>query len=113
MEQLGSGMSRILKVYDKSIFNISGHFIKVEFPFSVPKDNKIIAIGDEIGDDNGDENKVLEVLRIEPAITAKKLSETINMSPRKISRIIKGLREKGIIVRVGSDRKGYWEIKEK
>lgn len=35
VEQLGSGMSRILKVYDKSIFNISEHFIKVEFPFSV------------------------------------------------------------------------------
>lgn len=113
VEQLGSGMSRILKVYDKSIFNISEHFIKVEFPFFVPKNNQIIAIGDEIGDDNGDENKVLEVLRIEPAITAKKLSETINMSPRKISRIIKKLREKGRIVRVGSDRKGYWEIKEK
>jgi len=117
VEQLGSGMSRILKVYDKSIFNISEHFIKVEFPFPVQKNNQIIAIGDEIGDeigdDNGDENKVLEVLRIEPAITAKKLSETINMSPRKISRIIKELRETGRIVRVGSDRKGYWEIKEK
>ncbi len=37
-EQLGSGMSRILKMYDKSIFNISEHFIKVEFPFSVPKE---------------------------------------------------------------------------
>lgn len=113
VEQLGSGMSRILKVYDKSIFNISEHFIKVEFPFPVQKNSQIIAIGDEIGDDNGDENKVLEVLRIEPAITAKKLSETINMSPRKISRIIKELRETGRIVRVGSDRKGYWEIKEK
>lgn len=28
VEQLGSGMSRILKVYDKNIFNISEHFIK-------------------------------------------------------------------------------------
>lgn len=44
VEQLGSGMRRILKVYDKSIFNISEHFIKVEFPFSVPKDQKIIAV---------------------------------------------------------------------
>lgn len=34
VEQLGSGMSRILKVYDKSIFHISEHFIKVEIPFS-------------------------------------------------------------------------------
>ena len=37
VEQLGSGMSRILKEYDKSIFHISEHFIKVEFPFSLPK----------------------------------------------------------------------------
>lgn len=29
--QLGSGMSRILRFYDKSIFNISDHFIKVVF----------------------------------------------------------------------------------
>jgi predicted HTH transcriptional regulator len=33
------------------------------------------------------------------------------VSPRKISRIIKRLRESGKIVRIGSDRKGYWEIK--
>ena len=31
VEQLGSGMSRILKVYDKSIFDISEHFLKVQF----------------------------------------------------------------------------------
>ena len=37
VEQLGSGMSRILKEYDKSIFHISEHFIKVEFPFSLQK----------------------------------------------------------------------------
>src|SRR5699024_9542444 len=34
VEQLGSGMSRILKYYDKDIFTISDHFIKVVFPFS-------------------------------------------------------------------------------
>ena len=34
-------------------------------------------------------------------------------SVRKINRIMKGLKEKGIIVRVGSDRKGYWEIQDK
>lgn len=35
VEQLGSGMSRILKYYDKDIFIISDHFIKVVFPFSI------------------------------------------------------------------------------
>lgn len=35
VEQLGSGMSRILKYYDRDIFEISDHFIKVVFPFSL------------------------------------------------------------------------------
>ena len=34
VEQLGSGMNRILKVYDKSVFKISEHFIRVVFPFA-------------------------------------------------------------------------------
>ena len=114
VEQLGSGMSRILKMYDKSIFHISEHFIKVEFPFSMPKSTSIIATGNdtgnEIGNDKSDREKVLEVLRLEPSITAKAMSEKIDMSTRKIGRIMKQLREDGSIARVGSDRKGYWEL---
>ena len=34
VEQLGFGMSRILKAYDKDIFRITDHFIKAIFPFS-------------------------------------------------------------------------------
>ena len=75
VEQLGSGMSRILKEYDKSIFHISEHFIKVEFPFSLPKDNIIIANGNdngnEIGDDDSEMMKVLGLLE-ENAIIWKK-----------------------------------------
>ena len=112
VEQLGSGMSRILKSYDKSIFKISDHFIKVEFPFSIKKDFSIIATGDESGNDIGDDNRVLNLLEKYPEITAKKMSEQLSMSPRKISRIIKRLRENGTIIRIGSDRKGSWEIRK-
>ncbi len=114
VEQLGSGMSRILKVYDKSIFQISEHFIKVEFPFSVPKEEDIIANGNDNGNDNGDDTldelKVLEILKCNSAITAKEMAEQMKVSPRKVSRLIKGLKEKEKIVRVGSDRKGYWKV---
>ncbi|MCI9419886.1 MAG: HTH domain-containing protein [Eubacterium sp.] len=102
VEQLGSGMSRILRFYDKSIFEISDYFIKVVFPFSVPNENEIIA--------NGDENRVLLLLEKEPNFTAKKISEQTGFSTRKISRIIKSLRETGKIIRVGSARKGYWKV---
>lgn len=33
VEQLGSGMNRILSKYSKNIFNFSDHFIEVVFPF--------------------------------------------------------------------------------
>ena len=112
VEQLGSGMSRILKVYDKSIFNISEHFIKVEFPFSMPKDQKIIASGNENGNEKNEEQKALEILKLQPAITAKEMACQMGVSTRTIGRVMKNLRDKGMISRVGSDRKGYWEIHE-
>ena len=110
VEQLGSGMSRILKAYDKNIFQISEHFIKVLFPFYEKKDN--IFIGKWSGDENGDEIAVLRILEKEPEITTQKLSKKTGFSARKISRIIKKLRESGKIIRIGSDRKGYWKINE-
>lgn len=110
VEQLGSGMSRILRFYDKSIFEISDHFIKVVFPFSVSNENEIIVNGDNNGDNNGDENRVLLLLEKEPNLTAKKISEQTGFSTRKISRIIKSLRETGKIIRMGSARKGYWKV---
>ena len=110
VEQLGSGMSGILKAYDESIFEISEHFIKVIFPFSVEKGN--VPADKWSGDENGDEIKILQTLENEPDITAQRLSKKTGFSVRKISRIIKKLRELGKIIRVGSDRKGYWKINE-
>lgn len=116
VEQLGSGMSRILQFYDKSIFEISDHFIKVIFPFSLPYEKQNIANGDESGDENGDENggenKILYLIQEHPDITAKEMSKQTGFSTRKISRIIKKLREAEKITRIGSDRKGYWKISE-
>jgi predicted HTH transcriptional regulator len=34
VEHLGSGLNRILQVYDKSIFRLSENFLEVAFPFS-------------------------------------------------------------------------------
>lgn len=104
VEQLGSGMSRILHFYDRDIFQISNHYIKVIFPFSSPKENVNITIGDE--------NVILILLEKTPSLTGKKLSTLTGFSTRKISRIIKKLKESEKIIRIGSDKKGYWKIKK-
>lgn len=111
VEQLGSGMSRILKAYDKDIFQISEHFIKVVFPFAEPNNHGGIDNGTENGIDNGTE-KLLMLLANKPTITIKKMSEQLGFSVRKVNRLIKELRESGKITRIGSDRKGSWEINE-
>lgn len=108
VEQLGSGMSRILSAYSKDIFQISDHFIKVVFPFSEVANRS----GDNVGDNVGDNELVVDILRATPEITAKELSRRSLLSTRTISRIMKTLRENGKITRIGSPRKGYWQINE-
>ena len=65
------------------------------------------------GDINGDINRVLLILEKQPSITAKQMAEALQISPRNVSRIIKELREKETIVRIGSNKTGYWKIQHK
>ena len=59
----------------------------------MPKDNVIIANGDdngnEIGDDNSEMMKVLGLLEENASITAKQMSEQMDISTRKVSRTYK------------------------
>lgn len=95
VEQLGSGMSRILKSYDKNIFHITDHFIKVEFPFAIPEAVPIIASGNdngnEISSDNDYEKKALDILSVTPSITAKGMAEQMGMSVRKMIQPIRAM----------------------
>lgn len=120
VEQLGSGMSRILRVYDKDIFQISDHFIKAVFPYSEDMTPKNTATGDKSGGISGGINGsingsdpadiIINLMKNESEITVNELSSLTGYSNRKVSRLIKELRENGKITRIGSTRKGYWQI---
>ena len=132
VEQLGSGMSRILKYYDKDIFIISDHFIKVVFPFSIKntidgreediskRENGIIngtinKNGTINGTINGtdEEKKIIIAKMVEnPRITIKAMSDYTGYSVRKVNRIIKELKEMGLVERKGENKTGYWEIQK-
>ena len=45
-----------------------------------------------------------------PYITQKELGEQLNLGRTTITNNIKKLKDEKLIRRVGSDRKGYWEI---
>lgn len=57
--------------------------------------------------------KELEVLKLimeDPGYTSSVLAEKIGVSQKTVSDRIRSLKQKNIIVRIGSDTKGYWKI---
>ena len=57
------------------------------------------------------EYELLRLLNEDPGYTTVQLAEKMSVTRKTISVYIKSLKEKGIIERIGSDRKGYWKIK--
>ena len=108
-EQLGSGMSRILEVYDPSIFTFEDNFLIVTFPFA---DGFMLPLGNVNGNVNGDETEkiILNCVRQNPKFTLEKIAEHTGVSKRTVSRQMKILQEIGIVKRIGSSKTGYWEV---
>jgi predicted HTH transcriptional regulator len=125
VEQLGSGMGRILNAYEKSVFKFAGEFLIVTFPFDEGYNATANATGgvDDVNNgvddvNNGVNNDVngvdviLNALRDNPHITIKELAIIIGVSVRTIDRKVEKLKVEGLLKRVGSARSGHWEIRE-
>ena len=59
------------------------------------------------------QTKVLNLILNDNSITHKEISNQLNISEKTARRNTKALREKGIIIRTGSDKTGHWEITKK
>lgn len=55
---------------------------------------------------------VFSLIKQNRNITAAEISEQLNISLSTVKRRIRGLKDKGIIERIGSDKTGYWKIIE-
>ena len=107
VEQLGSGMARILKFYDRSIFEISDHLIKVNFPFkgipkSIPKSIPI-----EL---NKTQSYILEIIQLNGQVSQGTIAEELGLSKIAVKKSMKAMVDAGIIKHIGSSRKGQWII---
>ena len=134
VEQLGSGMNRILRYYDKSIFEIHDDMIKVVFRF-VPGfeddlQSKLQFKNDSTDDlqsnldsksDSGLKSterlsraeikiRIVEVLKEDPLCTYETLSKMFNISRATVANYMKSLNKAGEVKRVGSDKDGHWDV---
>ena len=55
---------------------------------------------------------ILQKLEENPEITQVKLMEAFDLSRKQIQKIIKDLREEGLVERQGSNRNGRWVVKK-
>ena len=109
VEQLGSGVQRILKAYDRSVFKFSANFLKVIFP--VKNDVKWrVNDGVKLFKLSNTQKDIINLVKQNNYITQAEISDKLNKSIRTIERNMKKLQDNDIINRVGSDRDGYWKV---
>ena len=105
VEQLGSGMTRILKAYDKSIFKITNNYIQVSFLICEITNKDIREAAEQ-----DTKNAIADVMFDNPRITVNSLASYFRMSKSTMSRNIKKMQEEGKIERIGSNRNGKWKV---
>ncbi len=120
VENFGSGIQRILRVYDRSIFQISDNFIITEFKYDpevLKKVRNAVVHGEPVNVPVNEPvkltataQKVLALISEQNNITLEILTERIGVSRETVKRAIKLLKQNGYIERVGSDKAGYWKI---
>ena len=110
VEQLGTGIVRILKVYDKSVYEFSENFIRVNFMLNdysmlnQVKENEDSIYLTEL------QRKILDLIKLDNTITQKEMCFKLGVGRTTITSNLRYLKEQGCVQRKGSDKTGYWRI---
>ncbi len=117
IESFGSGFKRVYSLckeanvtctYEKTPVGFSFVFLRNDLNASesVPKKEQTVPILL-----TKTEKAVYDLLRVSPAMTREELALEVSKTPKTVQRALDGLREKGLIVRIGAKKNGYWELK--
>ena len=111
VEQMGTGIIRILQSYNKESFEFFPNFIRVTFPFN---ENKFKITKKEIQNSNLTEtqNNIIGLMLDSPTITQETLARLLDVNIRTIQRNIKILMDMGLVERTGSTKKGMWIVRK-
>lgn len=112
VEHMGTGIIRILKSYDKSIFAFTHNFIKVTIPFKRPSLNRtknkgISKLEPKL---SPRQEELIKLIEEYVNINQEEMAEELNVSRYTVMRDLKDLEEKDIIHREGSNKTGKWKI---
>ncbi len=109
VEQLGTGIQRVLKIYPKDIFEFYPNHIRVTINFELnifEKETDFI-IPSEL---NEIQSSIMKLIKDNPNITQSQLSVLLGVTIKTISRNFQFLINNNYIKRVGANKNGYWII---
>ena len=114
VEMFGSGFKKVyslcesegIKVkYDLDPYGFSFFFLRNSD--NVP--SKVLLNKDDEWMNDVDRS-VFSLIKEKPTLSSKEISDQLNRTPRTIQRSLSSLKERGKIKRIGTMRRGYWEI---
>lgn len=114
VEQLGTGIQRVLKIYDKDIFEFFPNHIRATIYFNENEflknkvDNYMLEEKESALDD-----LIIKLILEKPNITQKQISEIIDSNIRTIKRHFKFLIDNNYIERIGPNKNGSWEVRKR
>ncbi len=115
VEHLGTGIRKILKKYDKSIYHFYPHFIVVsikyqenDFEYNKKNENSNVEYA-HLNLSKVQEN-IIKLILERPNITQAEMATKLNITSRMIRYHISELVENGYIKRIGPNKRGKWIV---
>ncbi len=112
VEQLGTGVIRILSSYDKDVYEFSDNFIRVNFKYrdskSLPLSPRDIKVNHN--DLSETQENIVKLIKENNKITQIEISNRLGVNKTTVTRNLNILKEKNIIRRTGSTKNGQWEL---
>ena len=111
-EEFGTGLRNVYK-YSKAysgsekIVFLEDDIFRVSIPLTGDATEKVTEKVTE------NQRKMIDIISDNKWITINELSKFVGISPRKIKENIRKLKDIGILMRIGPDKGGYWEIIKK
>lgn len=112
VEHLGTGIRRILKRYDKSIYRFFPHFIIVSIKYNENNfkyDNQNVNVMPYLNLTKVQEG-IISLIEDRPSITQEEMAKLLGVTSRTIRNHIKYLVDKEYIIRIGADKNGKWAV---
>ena len=112
VEHLGTGIRRILKRYDKSIYRFFPHFIIVSIKYNENNfkyNNQSVNVMPYLNLTKVQEG-IISLIEDRPSITQEEMAKLLGVTSRTIRNHIKYLVDKEYIIRIGADKNGKWTV---